>query len=90
MGQSWHIFVVFCSFLFVISKIQIEKSIDGVLGIRTQGHRMVVADETAELFLLFLLWILFRKNWRRIKRAVFVAQLREQLLQTPIADPNKF
>ena len=44
----------------------------------------------AELFLLFLLWILFRKNWRRIKRAVFVAQLREQLLQTPIADPNKF
>ena len=32
-----------------ISTIQIEKSIDGVLGIQTQGHRMVGADKTTEL-----------------------------------------
>ena len=31
-----------------MSIIQIEKSIDGVLGIRTHGRRMVVADETIE------------------------------------------
>ena len=39
----------FRSFLVIIS-IQIEKSIDGVLGIRTRGHRMVGADETTELW----------------------------------------
>ena len=41
-------FVYFCSFLVTIS-IQIEKSKDGVLGIRTWGHRMVGADKTMEL-----------------------------------------
>ena len=43
----------FCLFLFrlnTISIIQIEKSIYGVLGIRTQGHRMVGADKTMELW----------------------------------------
>ena len=40
-------FVYFCSFLVTIS-IQIEKSVDGVLGIRTQGRRMVGTDETTE------------------------------------------
>ena len=49
MGQSGLIFVYFRSFLITIS-IQIEKSIDGVLGIRTWGHRMVGADETTELW----------------------------------------
>ena len=39
----------FCSFLVPIST-QIEKSIDGVLGIRTRGRRMVGADETTELW----------------------------------------
>ena len=39
----------FCSFLVTIS-IQIEKSIDGVLGIRTWGRRMVDADKTTELW----------------------------------------
>ena len=34
MGQSRPLFVYFCSFLVTIS-IQIEKSVDGVLGIRT-------------------------------------------------------
>ena len=40
MGQSWPLFVYFHSFLITIS-IQIEKSIDGVLGIQTRGRRMV-------------------------------------------------
>ena len=30
--------------------MQIEKSIDGVLGIRTQGNRMVGIEETTELW----------------------------------------
>ena len=43
----------FCLFsLFWI--IQIEKSIDGVLGIWTRGRRMVGADETTELWRKFL------------------------------------
>ena len=49
MGQSRPLFVYFRSFLITIS-IQIEKSIDGVLGIRTWGRRMVGADETTELW----------------------------------------
>ena len=49
MGQSRPLFVYFRSFLIIIS-IQIEKSIDGVLGIRAQGRRMVGADETTELW----------------------------------------
>ena len=49
MGQSRPLFVYFRHFLVTIS-IQIEKSIDGVLGIRTRGRRMVGADETTELW----------------------------------------
>ena len=49
MGQSRPLFVYFCSFLITIS-IQIEKSIDGVLGIQTRGRRMVGADKTTELW----------------------------------------
>ena len=48
MGQSRPLFVYFCSFLTI--SIQIEKSVDGVLGIRTWGRRMVGADETTELW----------------------------------------
>ena len=43
-------FVYFRSFLITISIIQIEKSVDGVLGIRTRGRRMVGADKTTELW----------------------------------------
>ena len=43
-------FVYFHYLTDTISIIQIEKSIDGVLGIRTRGHRMVGADETTELW----------------------------------------
>ena len=50
MGQSRPLFVFyFRSFLVTIS-IQIEKSKDGVLGIRTRGRRMVGADKTTELW----------------------------------------
>ena len=42
-------FCLFSFFLITISIIQIEKSVDGVLGIRTRGRRMVGADETTEL-----------------------------------------
>ena len=46
MGQSQPLFVYFCYFLITISITQIEKSIDGVLGIGTWGCEMVGADET--------------------------------------------
>ena len=52
MGQSRPLFVYFCSFLITISIIQIEKSVDGVLGIRTQGCRMVGTVESMELWRL--------------------------------------
>ena len=48
MGQSRPLFVYFRHFLITISII--EKSIDGVLGIRTRARRMVRADETTELW----------------------------------------
>ena len=52
MGQSRPLFVYFRSFLIpiTISIIQIEKSVDGVLGIRTRGRRMVGEDKTTELW----------------------------------------
>ena len=50
MGQSRPLCVYFRYFLGTISIIQIEKSEDGVLGIRTRGRRMVGADETTELW----------------------------------------
>ena len=43
-------FVYFRSILVNISITQIEKSIDGVLGIQTRGHRMVGTDEYTELW----------------------------------------
>ena len=44
-------FVYFLSFLITISIMQIEKSLDGVLGIRTWGRRMVGADNHEKCFL---------------------------------------
>ena len=43
-------FFYFRSFLITNSIIQIEKSVDGVVGIRTWGCRMVGADKTMELW----------------------------------------
>ena len=48
MGHSRPLSVYFRPFLTI--SIQIEKSVDGVLGIRTWGRRMVGADETTELW----------------------------------------
>ena len=51
MGQSRPLFFVYFRYFFdTISIIQIEKSVDGVLGTRTRGRRMVGADETTELW----------------------------------------
>ena len=49
MGQFRPLVVYFHSFLVTIS-IQIEKSVDGVLGIQTRDRRMVGSDETMELW----------------------------------------
>ena len=49
MDQSRLLLFYFCSFLITISIIKIEKSVDGVLGIRTWGRRMVGAGEIMEL-----------------------------------------
>ena len=46
MGQFRPLFVYFRPFLITISRIQIEKSIDGVLGNQTHGCQMVGADKT--------------------------------------------
>ena len=43
---------LFRPFHIPTSNIHIEKSIDGVLEIRTLGHRLVIADETTELWLV--------------------------------------
>ena len=43
-------FCLFSSFLISISIIQIEKSLDGVLWIRTHCRRLVGADKTTELW----------------------------------------
>ena len=50
MGQSRPLFVYLHYFLDTISIIQIEKSVDGVLGIQTRGRRMVGADKITELW----------------------------------------
>ena len=50
MDQSRSLFVYFRHFLDTISIMQIEKSVNGVLGIQTRGHRMVGVDETTELW----------------------------------------
>ena len=73
MGRSRHLFVYFRSFLIqiTISIIQIEKSVDGVLGIRTRGRRMVGEDETTELWWhpsLPLVCSTFFGNWSFLNR----------------------
>ena len=49
MGQSRPLFVYFLPF-HITNQLQIDKSIDGVLGIQTRGRRMEGADETTELW----------------------------------------
>ena len=59
------LFVYFRPFVITISKLQIVKSIDGVLGIRTQDRRMVGAGKTTELWrhpLNLLFMFQFQRN----------------------------
>ena len=74
MGQFRPIYVYFRYFLDTISIIQIEKSIDEVLGIQTRGRRMVGADKTTELWqppifsvslhnIFNLIWHIFDTIW---------------------------
>ena len=58
MGKSQPLFVYFHPFLITISIVKLEKSVDGVLGIRTHGHRMEGTDDTTELWFLERLLIL--------------------------------
>ena len=44
------LFFVYFHHFHITNQLQIEKSVDGVLGIQTQGRRMVDADETTELW----------------------------------------
>ena len=50
MGQSRPLYVYFRHLLITISITQIEKSIDGVLGIQTRSRLMEGADITTELW----------------------------------------
>ena len=62
IGQSRPLFVYFRPFLITISIVLIGKSLNGVLGIRTNGRRMEGTDETTELyFCVFLLPV----DWQR-------------------------
>ena len=77
MGQSRPLFVYFRDFLNTISIIQNEKSVDGVLGIRTRGLRMVGNDATTELW-RHPQWIilLFLKNiWSSSQKRHFSSDL---------------
>ena len=89
-GQSRPLFVYFRFFLITISK-QIEKSLDGVLGIRTWGRNMVGANKNNELWrpppghTMLNTPVLVRKlfaiisglfnNWNRIVAAFFTSAL---------------
>ena len=53
-------FVYFRPFLIKISTIQIEKSIGGVLGIRTRGRSIVGGDQTTEpIIIIVIITIIF-------------------------------
>ena len=43
-------FRLFSSFLFYTNQIQIDKSVDGVLGTQTRGGRMDGVDKSTELW----------------------------------------
>ena len=54
MGQIWPLFVFIRSFHMKIKhKLTIIICVDGVLGTRTRGNRLVGADESAELWQYF-------------------------------------
>ena len=73
MGQSRPLFVYFRYFLDTISIIQIEKSIDGVLGNQTRGHRMVETDEIKELWRPPYLYSLSHLVGKNISEMIFLS-----------------
>ena len=84
---------IFRSFLVTISIIQIEKSVDGVLGIQTWGRRMVGADETTELDLptLFALPSLHMSfSHTQISTNVFTSSSSLPHTFSPSHDPTNF
>ena len=44
------LFFIYFRPFHITNQLQIEKSVDGMLGIRTRGRRMVGADKTTELW----------------------------------------
>ena len=50
MGQSWTLFVNFSTFQINI-QLEIEESIDVLLGIQTEGSKMVGTNGSTELWL---------------------------------------
>ena len=50
MAQCRPLFVYFRHFLITMPITQIEKRMDGVLGIQTRGRMMEGADDTTELW----------------------------------------
>ena len=50
MGHNRPLFLFISSFQHVTIQIQIDKSVDGVLGIQTWGGRMEGADKSTELW----------------------------------------
>ena len=98
-GQSRPLFVYFCFFLITIS-IQIEKSIDGMLGIRTRGCRMVGTKETTELWrppyclLTLLNWIIHffgKKSSRAFNNLPvnFIFAIRTSRFREIVVPPNR-
>ena len=63
-------FVYFRPFLIKISTIQIEKSIGGVLGIRTRSRRIVGGDQTTEPIIIIIIFYLSNVRWA-IEQNVF-------------------
>ena len=69
-------FVYFRPFLITISILQIEKSIDGVLGIWTLGRRMVGADKTTELWRPIPFWKLAWTSLDLLKFEIYSSKLK--------------
>ena len=59
--QKWASFCLFSSFPHDTIGIQIDKSIDGVLGTRTWGGRIEGTDESTELHPRCLLFVSLNK-----------------------------
>ena len=68
MGQSWPLFHLFWSFSHSNYNFNNAnwKIVDGLLGFRTRGRKMVVADETTELWRLHYCLLFVYRNFDHI------------------------